>query len=277
LAWFAVRREWRSLSIALGVTAALMLSHSWSTGDYGIVAPRQPGGDRRGSPLDQFDPGPLWIRVPAALALSRGRPQRIGAGRCPSRHARTARALAQRLRDPRALWPIQRERVREPRAPGTPGRGDSARRRSGRRCRQRRPPRVPAGVGGDQQRGNERDLEADPDQGGQQEEDPNIRRTARLTVSAPTTPQTCPRCGKRRSHRCGQDCEADHGGHAGRQRRAGEGPGGSAARLTWSTQSNQSCVPTSGIVPATTPATTTGRERPLSGGSRRSANQAWAA
>ena len=71
LAWFAVRREWRSLGIALGVTAALVaisvvidarLWESWFRDSLGATA--------GGAPLDQFSvPVPLWIRVPGALAL----------------------------------------------------------------------------------------------------------------------------------------------------------------------------------------------------------------
>jgi Glycosyltransferase family 87 len=70
LAWFVVRREWRSLAIALGVTSALVavsiaidgrLWVSWF-GDLQATA--------EGAPLFQFSLGiPLWVRVPAALAL----------------------------------------------------------------------------------------------------------------------------------------------------------------------------------------------------------------
>jgi hypothetical protein len=71
LAWFAVRREWRSLAIAVGVTAALVavslaidgrLWESWLRDSLGATA--------GGAALNQFSlPVPLWIRVPAALAL----------------------------------------------------------------------------------------------------------------------------------------------------------------------------------------------------------------
>jgi hypothetical protein len=71
LVWFAIRREWRSLAIALGVTAALVavslvidgrLWESWLRDSLEVTA--------GGSALDQFSlPAPLWIRVPAALAL----------------------------------------------------------------------------------------------------------------------------------------------------------------------------------------------------------------
>jgi len=71
LAWFVVRREWRSLAIALGVTAALVavslaidgrLWESWLRDSLWATA--------GGAALNQFSlPVPLWIRVPAALAL----------------------------------------------------------------------------------------------------------------------------------------------------------------------------------------------------------------
>jgi hypothetical protein len=71
LAWFAVRREWRSLAIALGVTAVLVvisfaidsrLWESWVRDSLGATA--------EGAALNQFSvPVPLWLRVPAALAL----------------------------------------------------------------------------------------------------------------------------------------------------------------------------------------------------------------
>jgi hypothetical protein len=71
LVWFAIRREWRSLAIALGVTAALVavslvidgrLWESWLRNSLWATA--------EGSPLNQFSvPVPLWIRGPAALAL----------------------------------------------------------------------------------------------------------------------------------------------------------------------------------------------------------------
>jgi hypothetical protein len=70
-AWFAVWREWRSLAIALGVTAALVavsiaidggLWVSWLRDSLWATA--------EGAPLNQFSvPVPLWIRGPAALAL----------------------------------------------------------------------------------------------------------------------------------------------------------------------------------------------------------------
>lgn len=71
LAWFLVRREWRALAVALAVTAVLAgisfianpeAWRSWLADSLGATA--------AGAPLNQFAlPVPLWIRVPAALAL----------------------------------------------------------------------------------------------------------------------------------------------------------------------------------------------------------------
>ncbi len=71
LVWFAVRREWHKLGIALGVTAALVvvslifdadLWRAWLSDDILKTA--------AGAPLDQFSIGiPLWLRVPAAALL----------------------------------------------------------------------------------------------------------------------------------------------------------------------------------------------------------------
>jgi hypothetical protein len=70
LVWFVVRREWRSLAIALGVTAALVAvslaidSRLWESWLRDLDATAE------GAPLFQFSLGvPLWIRVPAAMAL----------------------------------------------------------------------------------------------------------------------------------------------------------------------------------------------------------------
>jgi len=71
LAWFLFRREWRSLAIALGVTAmAAGISfaaapdawRSWFADSLGATA--------AGAPLNQFAISvPLWLRLPAALAV----------------------------------------------------------------------------------------------------------------------------------------------------------------------------------------------------------------
>ncbi len=71
LLWFAVRREWRRLGIALGVTAIFVavslaidpsIWKAWLTDDILKTA--------TGAPLDQFSLGiPLWLRLPAAALL----------------------------------------------------------------------------------------------------------------------------------------------------------------------------------------------------------------
>jgi hypothetical protein len=71
LIWFGVRREWRKLGIALGVTAALVaasllidpdLWRAWWSDDVLKTA--------TGAPLNQFSIGiPLWLRLPAAAIL----------------------------------------------------------------------------------------------------------------------------------------------------------------------------------------------------------------
>lgn len=70
LVWFAVRREWRSLAIALAATAAIAALSV-------IVEPRQwaawiqfLGATSEGATIAQFQIGlPLWLRLPAAVAL----------------------------------------------------------------------------------------------------------------------------------------------------------------------------------------------------------------
>ena len=71
LAWFLMRRDWRSLGIALGVTgilAGVSLAadpeawRSWVTDSLLATA--------TGAPLNQLAiPVPLWLRLPAALLL----------------------------------------------------------------------------------------------------------------------------------------------------------------------------------------------------------------
>lgn len=69
LLWFAVRREWRSLAIALGATAAiaavsaLLMPTAWREWFDVIVANAGKGGTWASVPV------PLWIRLPAAVAL----------------------------------------------------------------------------------------------------------------------------------------------------------------------------------------------------------------
>jgi hypothetical protein len=125
LVWFLVRREWRSLAIALGVTGALVaaslaidgrLWESWLRDSLGATA--------SGAALNQFSlPVLLWIRVPAALAL-------VAWGGLTSRRwtVPVGATLALPVLWPSgfavlaALWPIFRER----RQNATPLRAGSA-------------------------------------------------------------------------------------------------------------------------------------------------------
>jgi hypothetical protein len=71
LVWFAVRREWRRLAVAVAATAVVVavsvvldsrLWIAWWTESVGPTA--------GGAPLNQFSvPIPLWLRVPLAVAL----------------------------------------------------------------------------------------------------------------------------------------------------------------------------------------------------------------
>jgi hypothetical protein len=69
LLWFAVRREWRSLAIALGATAAIaaasavVMPTAWREWFEVIIANAGKGGTWASVPV------PLWIRLPAAVAL----------------------------------------------------------------------------------------------------------------------------------------------------------------------------------------------------------------
>jgi hypothetical protein len=70
LLWFAVRREWRALGIALGVTGAIVLvsvvvnANLWREWIAFI------GSTPEGGSVAQFNIGiPLWLRLPAAAAL----------------------------------------------------------------------------------------------------------------------------------------------------------------------------------------------------------------
>ena len=115
LVWFAVRREWRSLAIALGVTAVLVavslaidgrLWELWLRDSIGATA--------EGAAINQFSiPVPLWIRVPAALVV-------VAWGGVTDRRwtVPVAATLALPVLWPSgfavlaALWPIQREKRR---------------------------------------------------------------------------------------------------------------------------------------------------------------------
>ena len=69
LLWFAVRREWRSLAIALGATAAIAavsavtMPAAWREWLDVIVANAGKGGTWASVPV------PLWLRLPAAVGL----------------------------------------------------------------------------------------------------------------------------------------------------------------------------------------------------------------
>ena len=69
LLWFAVRREWRALAIALGVTAAIaaisfaILPDQWRTWLDVIIRNAGKGGTWASVPV------PLWIRLPIAIAI----------------------------------------------------------------------------------------------------------------------------------------------------------------------------------------------------------------
>jgi hypothetical protein len=71
LLWFAVRREWRSLAIALGATAAIavvsfvLLPDQWRT--WVDVVIRNAAAGKSGTWASV--PIPLWIRLPAAILL----------------------------------------------------------------------------------------------------------------------------------------------------------------------------------------------------------------
>jgi len=71
LAWFLLRREWRSLAMALGVTAALVaVSLAVDAGRWRSWIEDSLFATAGGAPLNQLAiPLPLWLRVPAALAV----------------------------------------------------------------------------------------------------------------------------------------------------------------------------------------------------------------
>ncbi|HET9346877.1 MAG TPA: glycosyltransferase family 87 protein [Candidatus Limnocylindrales bacterium] len=69
LLWFAVRREWRHLAIALGATAAivavsaLLLPQQWRDWVDVVIANAGKGGTWASVPV------PLWVRLPIAIAV----------------------------------------------------------------------------------------------------------------------------------------------------------------------------------------------------------------
>ena len=69
LAWFAVRREWRSLAIALGVTAGVALvSFLWLPNQWGQWIAYLMAAEGRATGQASIDI-PLLIRLPVALAI----------------------------------------------------------------------------------------------------------------------------------------------------------------------------------------------------------------
>ena len=115
LVWFVVRREWRSLAIALGVTAALVAVSIAIDGQLWVSWLRDSlWATAEGAPLNQFSvPIPLWFRMPAALAL-------VAWGGLTDRRwtVPVAATLALPVLWPTgfavlaALWPIRREQSR---------------------------------------------------------------------------------------------------------------------------------------------------------------------
>ena len=70
LVWFAVRREWRSLAIALGVTGVIIVLSVVVNPQLWVEWFAFLGSAQGGGTVAQFQIGlPLWIRLPAALAL----------------------------------------------------------------------------------------------------------------------------------------------------------------------------------------------------------------
>ena len=68
--WFAVRREWRSLAIALGVTGVIVAVSVVLTPRLWVEWFAFLGNAQGGGTVAQFQIGlPLWVRLPAALAL----------------------------------------------------------------------------------------------------------------------------------------------------------------------------------------------------------------
>lgn len=70
LLWFAVRREWRALGIALGVTGVIVAVSLVLQGQLWVDWLAFLGSTPEGGSVAQFQiPVPLWIRLPAAVVL----------------------------------------------------------------------------------------------------------------------------------------------------------------------------------------------------------------
>jgi hypothetical protein len=70
LAWFAVRREWRSLAIAIGLTGAIVAVSMAVDGHLWVDWLGFLGRAGEGATVAQFEIAlPLWVRLPAALGL----------------------------------------------------------------------------------------------------------------------------------------------------------------------------------------------------------------
>jgi hypothetical protein len=70
LLWFAVRREWRALAIALGVTGAIVAVSVALEGQLWVDWLAFLGSTPEGGSVAQFQiPIPLWVRLPAAVVL----------------------------------------------------------------------------------------------------------------------------------------------------------------------------------------------------------------
>jgi hypothetical protein len=70
LLWFAVRREWRALGIALGVTAVIVVVSVLLEGQLWLDWLAFLGSTPEGGSVAQFQIGiPLWIRLPFAAVL----------------------------------------------------------------------------------------------------------------------------------------------------------------------------------------------------------------
>ena len=70
LLWFAARREWRALAIALGVTAAIVSVSLFVDGQLWIDWLSFIASTPEGGSVAQFQiPIPLWVRLPVAIVL----------------------------------------------------------------------------------------------------------------------------------------------------------------------------------------------------------------